>query len=195
MREIITKVYSFEELDAVAKEKARDWYRQADVGWDWYQLTLDDAKDCAKLFGLQIDDIYFELHIQGAGARFVGRYAYEKGGLAAVIKDRPEDEELHRIVRELQAIQSRNFYSLTASIKCGRDNMRVEVEDQRHNYGWLSDGNTAEKEIRDCMRDFAAWIYKRLDDKWEYLNSDEVVDESIIASEYEFTESGKRFVP
>lgn len=35
---------------------------------------------------------------------------------------------------------------------------------------------------------------KMLQEEYEYLMSDEAVDDSIIANEYEFTEDGKRFV-
>lgn len=41
------------------------------------------------------------------------------------------------------------------------------------------------------MRAFADWIYRQLETEYDYQNSDEQVDESIIANEYEFTEEGK----
>lgn len=36
-------------------------------------------------------------------------------------------------------------------------------------------------------------FYSALEKEYEYLNSDESVDENIKANEYTFTESGKRF--
>ena len=41
------------------------------------------------------------------------------------------------------------------------------------------------------MRDFAQWIYDGLEAEYEYRQSDEVIDEAMIANEYEFTEDGE----
>ena len=38
---------------------------------------------------------------------------------------------------------------------------------------------------------FARWYYRQLENEYEYLNSDESVDDLIRANEYTFTESGK----
>ena len=60
------------------------------------------------------------------------------------------------------------------------------------------DANGDEREIpvsdefRDLMRDFADWIYTSLEEQYESDTSDEVVDENMIANEYEFTEDGER---
>jgi len=43
------------------------------------------------------------------------------------------------------------------------------------------------------LRDLARWLYRRLEQEYEYRTSDEVVDETIIANDYTFTESGRRF--
>lgn len=45
-----------------------------------------------------------------------------------------------------------------------------------------------EENARDAMR----WIYHQLEREYEYQNSDEQVDESIRANEYEFEENGAR---
>ena len=45
-----------------------------------------------------------------------------------------------------------------------------------------------EANARDAMR----WIYRQLEREYEYQTSDEVVDENIIANEYEFDASGNR---
>jgi hypothetical protein len=48
--------------------------------------------------------------------------------------------------------------------------------------------------LKEAARDFMRWIYKQLEKAWEYENSDENVDESIRANDYQFTESGRRSV-
>jgi hypothetical protein len=44
MKEIITKVYKFDELSETAKEKVRDWFRQGNDGSFEWENILDDAK-------------------------------------------------------------------------------------------------------------------------------------------------------
>jgi hypothetical protein len=47
-----------------------------------------------------------------------------------------------------------------------------------------------EEELTEALRDFNRWIFKSLEKEYEYLMSDEQVDESIKANEYEFTKEG-----
>src|SRR5690606_30468585 len=106
----------------------------------------------------------------------------------------PLDTELHRIVDRLQRVQRQNFYQPVADISHhGRHShaysMRIEVDrdDDRALTG------NADDEIVEAMRDLAHWLYRQLEREWDYMNSDEVVDEGILANAYTFTESGRRF--
>ena len=47
--------------------------------------------------------------------------------------------------------------------------------------------------ITEALRDLARWLYRQLEREYEYLTSDEAVDESIVANDYTFTGSGRRF--
>ena len=49
-----------------------------------------------------------------------------------------------------------------------------------------------EKELKDILKSFMNYIYKRLVQTDEYMNSNEAVDENILANEYEFLKDGKR---
>ena len=44
--------------------------------------------------------------------------------------------------------------------------------------------------IQKLLRDLMKWLYKTLETEYDYLNSDEQVDETIKANEYEFTVAG-----
>lgn len=192
-----------------------------DDSCDW-EFVYEDAERMAELMGIEIDRrawtnaggykgsepcIYFSgFSSQGDGACFEGTYRYKKGAVAAIKKEtgfghkRPDgtvgtgDKELIRIATELQAIQRKHFYKLRAA--CTRNGhyyhsgcMSVDVEDSENRYRDLGD---AEGEIRQLMRDFADWIYGRLNDEYDYQTSDEAVEESILANEYEFYQSGER---
>lgn len=195
MREITTKVYTFDELSDDAKEKAREWFRQ-DVftdSNDW-EFVYEDAKEIASMFGLDIQKIYFTgFASQGDGACFEGEYSFRPGGLKAVKDHAPQDIELHSIVEALQDIQRRNFYQLTATTTHSghyyhSGYMTVDIE-RKDGKDW-SDG--ARDEIKDQLRNFADWIYYQLEAEYDYQMSDEAVDENIRINEYEFTEKGER---
>lgn len=210
MHTITTTVYTFDELDERAKERARDWWRSSSFSDsnDWDHVYAD-AERIGSLMGIEISQrtfktvgggsgsepcIFFSgFSSQGDGACFEGCYRYKKGGVKAVMSEAPTDKELARIVKALQDVQRRHFYALTASCKhrgyyqhsgC----MHVEVEDDRYRYRDIGD---AEDDIAQLMRDFADWIYKQLENEYEYQNSTEVVDEMLKANQYTFTEEGK----
>jgi hypothetical protein len=51
----------------------------------------------------------------------------------------------------------------------------------------------AESIVTDALRDLANWLYRQLEQEYDYLTSDEAVDETLIANDYTFTEEGRRF--
>ena len=204
MRVIEKEIFKYEELDDRAKDKAKDWYRQFvfNEHCDW-EFVLEDAVQAAEILGIGIgrrrgsweSAIYFSgFWSQGDGACFEGSYRYAKGAAKRVREEYPEDKELHRIADELQTIQRRNFYKLCARMThSGRYShsgcMDVSVWHYDDQYRDIGD---AEDDIAQLMRDFADWIYGQLEKEYEYQCSDNVVEESIIANEYEFDEYGDR---
>ena len=57
---------------------------------------------------------------------------------------------------------------------------------------WQDMTGDAEEIIVEAMRDLARWLYRQLEREHDYLSSDEVVDETIAANDYTFTETGHR---
>lgn len=199
-RVIETTVYSFNELSDSAKDVARDWYRR-DSEFDAHDVIYD-ANEIAAILGIEISQrresralaIYWTgFSSQGDGACFEGRYQYRKGAAKAIREHAPKDTELHRIADELQTLQSRYFYKLEAATThrgfyyhsgC----MVVSVADNRTQRG--ESDSFAEDTLSQLMRDFADWIYRQLERDYDWHMSDDVVDESIVANAYEFSESG-----
>lgn len=195
MRTIEKTVYQFDELTDGTKEKARDWFRESvfseSYDWEW---VYEDAKECGRLMGIEVDKIYFSgFSSQGDGACFEGSYKYRKGAAKAIRQHGPQDTGLHHIADQLQAVQKRHFYRLTAS--CNHRGhyyhsgcMSVNVDYSGDDYRDIGD---AEIEITDLLRAFADWIYSQLEAEYDYQISDESVDENIRANQYEFTETGE----
>ena len=197
---IETTVYQFNELNDRAKEKARDWFRNASAGDSFFsESTIEDAKEIGKILGIDIDNVYFSgFCSQGDGACFTGSYEYRKGWKKALKAYVGGDSlpKLLAIGETLQKAQAKNFYELTASATHrGRYShsgcMAVDVERDSNNYQGMTDD--AESDVTDELRCFADWIYSQLETEYEWINSDEVVDESIIANEYTFEIDGSRF--
>ncbi len=205
-------VYQYGELSDKAKEKARQWYRDASAqDSDWYDFIFDDAARMASILGIEIATqtyntvgggtsaepaIYFSgFWNQGDGACFEGRYSYAKQAHKAIRKEAPQDNELHRIADALFELQKANGYKIEASVKHrGRYSHKycteIDVTDSRTGNNVESDD--VEANTAGLLRDFMDWIYKQLESEWEYRNSDGYVTETIEANGYEFNEDGRR---
>jgi len=191
---IETTVYNFKELSDDAKEKAREWWREAAFDHEWYDFTYEDAKNMASLMGIEIDKIYFSgFSCQGDGAQFNGFYSYNKGSVKKVKDQAPKDEELHRIVTELYEFQCRYFFSVQATIKTSGhySHSGCTSIDGADRHGDLDHEENAT--LTQILRDYMDWIYGQLEAEYNYQNADEQVDDSIRANEYTFTENGRRF--
>lgn len=205
------QIFKYDELSDRAKETARQWFCSTAFNYscDW-EFVYEDAARMAEILGIGLRtrpvklmgggtrqglNIYFSgFWSQGDGACFEGTYHYKPGALKAIKAEAPQDEELQRIARELQAVQARHFYKLTASMShSGHYShsgcMDVSVEHSEDPYRDIGD---AEDDIRQLMRDFADWIYAQLEKEYNYQTSDEVVEEAILANEYTFDEDGNR---
>jgi hypothetical protein len=208
-----TTVYCLNELSEAGRDKARTWYREAAFDDDWYDCVFDDFETICGILGVQLKTrpvplfggggthakpcIYFTgFSSQGDGACFEAVYAYEKGMPRNIRAHAPQDTELHAIADALQAAQRRNFYQLRAAITHrGRYNheycMAILVERDSLTSQGMTAG--AEDAVITALRNLARWLYRQLEREYEYQISNAVVDEAIIANDYTFTETGRRF--
>jgi len=213
MPEVIqTTVYTLDELDSHARARARDWYRQASNDDDWHEAVFEDFERVCEILGVELATRSVRLYgggtrqkpciwfsgfsSQGDGACFEGSYRYRKGAARSIRAYAPKDERLAAIANELQQIQCNNLYGLEARMTHrGRYYheycMAVSVE--RASDSYQSPTPDAEEIVAEAMRDLARWLYRQLEQEYEYQTSDEVVDECIEANGYMFTKVGQRF--
>lgn len=213
MPEVIeTIVYKFGELSERAKENARAWYREGGFDYDWYEFVLEDFGQICECLGIRLKTSLVRLvgggtrdepriHFtgfwsQGDGASFQALYSYQKGAPRAIREHAPKHTTLHGIADRLHAIQRRNFYQLRADVShrghyyheyC----MAISVE--RRSPSCQDMTIDAEETVIEVLRDLARWLYRQLENEYNALNSDEMVDETIVANAYTFTSSGRRF--
>ena len=192
MQEHVIKTYSFKELSEEAQQTAIEKLYDINVDDEfWSECILDDAKEIGQLIGIAIKNIYYSgFYSQGDGACFEGSYAYQIGGLKALKEYAPEDKELHRIARRLQEIQAINFYQLEASVKQSGHYYHefcTDIQVDRH-YECAND--YAIEEITELLRDFMHWIYRQLEQEYEFQTSEEQIQDTILANDYQFNING-----
>lgn len=190
---IETTVFTYDELSGKAKAKARDWYSQGALDYPWYDSIYEDAKTIGALMGIAIDKIYFSgFACQGYGACFEGNYEYAKGAAKAIAAYAPQDETLRDIAAALQETQRKAFYRLSAKVyhtghyyHSNSTSIHVFYESDFAN-------SNVDDSITESLRAFMDWIYLQLETEHDYITSDDVMAENIIANEYTFTIDGKR---
>lgn len=195
-------VYTYDELSDEAKARARDWWREASAGDNWFsEAVIEDAATIAPMLGVDLHyrtarlygggtrqkpAIYWAgFYSQGDGACFEGSFDGDKVNPTGLREHAPQDSELQRIADGLA--QARG---MTATIRhTGHYSHEHSVT-----FDWDYDESKAgatEEDIEDLLRDFMRWIYRALEREYEYVMGNECVAETIEANEYEFDESGR----
>ena len=185
MRVIEKTIYQFDELSDAAKEKAREWFRDA-LADDWgAESVIDYAKHDGALIGFGVDRVCWRgFWSQGDGACWAGSVTYYRGRPSDVARECPQDAEIQRIARAWQDLQRRNNNQVRGRVSADYRHMRTSVS------AYWADGSD-EDDANQIVSEFADWIYRSLEKEYDYQMSDERVDETIRANKYEFGENGE----
>lgn len=172
MRTKTINLYQFEELTAKAKERARSWYREGHLHYEWWDCLYDDASS----IGLKITEFdlggrkqikgYLTVSVQECCTRILAAH-----GASC---------ETYKLADSWQA-QSEQLAELLAA------RWGDEAEEVRETLEAEQEEHAAEFE-QALLEEYFVF----LDKEYDYLNSDEAVDESIMANGYEFDEDGDR---
>lgn len=195
MRTIQTTVYQFDELTDKAKEKARDWYRDATAGESYYLEDIyGSLKATFKAAGIKLTDWSLGPYNRSNQVTFDMGNAGELTGARALAWLENNLFEKVRITPAEFAERRKDFLSYGPAYRVGRlrpcpftgmcyddDYIDSLVKD-------IKSGDT----LRDAFRNLADVCGRLCEQECEYQNEDDTVDESIRANEYEFTEDGKR---
>jgi hypothetical protein len=157
-------VYQFSELDEQAKERARQWFRAgSDYSCEWEYIQED-----AKNVGLIIERLDQYHANKGRFERFAEDTAER------ILKEHGESGETHKTAKV--------FLSGIKALKRDEDGELYLQEQDK--------AAALETEfLHDLLEDYRIMLEKEI----EYQNSDEQVDENIVANEYEFTADGRLF--
>ena len=193
------EVFKLEELDENTRQKAyencvfSDWY----LDYGWWDFICDDVKRTAKIIGIEIDKIYFSgFSSQGDGACFEGSYKYASGWRKAFTDEYGPDnaslKEVIWIAEQLQAVQRKAFYKLSASVKQSGFYMHsgcTDITVYNDGSAWNATDDQ-EEEISQLLREYMDYIYKCLEREYDYLTSFEAFKETCEANDYKFDEDG-----
>lgn len=168
MRTAQVYYYKFDELSDKAKERALDWWRQGALDYDWFDCVYEDASRV----GIRITG--FDT---GRGCEITGEF----NGTA--------EETAEKIIAEHgegtdTAAEARDYQKTLAEFMA-----TAEKDEDGELATW---GLAADKEDidRGFLRAVLESYLATLREEAEYLQSDEVGEDELIANEYEFTEDG-----
>lgn len=201
---------SFSDLSEKAQQRAIDdaRYSEMDGSYDWWDSVFEDAVRMAALLGIEIDQheriegrcgpkIYFSgFCSQGDGACFRGTYRPKPDAFAAVEAE-CNDETLIDLAKRLTALNVENALHhevklcyVTVSTYGGYSHSNTMSATYEYDADVVEADSAFEDDLLACLREFADWIYEQLEAAFNYLTSDEVVRERLIADEYVFDEDG-----
>ncbi len=201
MRTEQISIYKYNELSDKAKEKARDWWRNASCGETyWSDCVIDEVKEQGGFMGLNIENVYFSgFWIQGDGACFEGSWSaasVNAGKVADGWGDSRETQEIKAVAASFAEIaktwpeagfkvKHRGHYShencTSFDVSMGEDE-ETSIADEV---------DEAESALIETAKKLMRWTYRQLEKAYEDYNSDANIAENIEANDYEFTEDGK----
>lgn len=177
---IVRTLYRFDELNEEAKEKAREWYRNGALDYEWWDGIYDDAATV----GLKIASFGLDRRKGVEGKLTMSIVESCK----AILKEHGPDCDTYKLAGDFL----KAFNALDNAKDEAIQDMTVEDIDNEKETDILEHFKTDVEDLQDqyvyALREEYASILQR---EYEYLLSDECVDGTIEANEYEFTESGK----
>lgn len=172
MKTLTINLYEFNELPAEIQAKVLNDNRDINVSHDWWDCTLEDAKN----IGLKITSFDLDRNRHAKG-EFIGT-AYET---ACKIKS-DHGESCETCKTAIDFISEYDGAEVLWPVIEDEDGQDTN-EDNRNEYI----KELEEEFLKSLLEDYSIMLQREC----EYLQSDEAVKDSLIANEYTFEESGK----
>jgi hypothetical protein len=178
--------FYYDELSGSAQERALNNHAQS-LGQDWHECILQDLTDDLTHLGVYNPRIgYSGFSSQGNGAHFTGDYSYAVGSQGWFGKE----SELAILVKELNALQRRNFYQLTAEITHRgfyRHENCTHISVDRKDGACVTD--EVADELAEALRSIMRHCYRALEKEYDYQTG-EGAEEYLRSNEERYTEDG-----
>jgi hypothetical protein len=219
-RKFQVEVFTYDELKTEeAKEKARDWFRDATL-WEmqWSEFTVQDILEAANCLNIAVKhregtrrsgaktavpEVEWSVYSSQSGPVFQinGRWSADGFDPAKVVAYAPQDVRLKQIAEGLHDLaKAMNHYAAHQDHEYSPGSIEITIGLNRNLVGLEEDDQTAlvdslegpVKEAKGYLRGFMAWAAKRLEEAYEYEVSRETIEENIRNNEYTFLEDGDR---
>ena len=198
MRQITVNLYTFEELNNDAKEKAREWWRSGcfDSHVD-YEPIYEGIIEKTAEYGMDIneDNISWSgFWCQGDGASFTCedidiRTVCEKLGIT--FKHGLNELFFDTTSASINRISHHYSHKYTVEVNVTAAEW-VHWGEYKHITAYLEKkGEELEKKLTELKNRLCDKLYKDLEEEYEFQTSDAEVNEALIANGYEFYEDGK----
>lgn len=200
MRVVETKVYTFEELSATAKEVAIENHRDVNTRDGWWEPIFEGITEEAEQAGFKVESIYFSgFWSQGDGAMF--EYTTVGDTLLNKFVDQLDLSPLRKSwLRSQTFAQSRG----THSGHYYHENCCSHVIDFEPNFGydldntnfcdWINSfADQYEQFVISEYKTLCGELYSRLNKYNDELTSDQEVADTIIMNDWEFDVDGNNF--
>ncbi|NMB83292.1 MAG: hypothetical protein GYA14_15900 [Ignavibacteria bacterium] len=206
MKTIEVKLYSFSELSEEAKERAVENLSTINVNYEWWDAVYEDFENLCRELRIEVDlkKTYFNgFCCQGSGSSFNASFNLRdllksieaKRHLSYAPKDAPE-LCLPDIDRRVLKLLYKNYIPVYCSIKDCNGGMSVSASvsiyfDKLYSSNIDKELDKIEDYCQEIADELNNWLYRRLEQEYEYLTSEEAIIDTIEANEYYFTEDGK----
>lgn len=189
MRQEVVNIYRFEELEGTARDKAREWYR-SDMSID-YEFENDYL---IEWFANQLEEMGYWVPDHTNKSWWIMWDDYQNVSLKKVDIDDLDkiakwllDEKAYRRFKMIKAVadfeyevSSDAYVDMVGHLRCDYPKVADVLEE-------------LERAISDDISNVEYRFKNQIRESYEYIESDEHIDGSIIANEYEFTENGRRW--
>jgi len=197
MRTVETKLYTFEELSAEAKQTAIENHRDINTYDGWWEPIFEGITEEAEQAGFHVGNIYFSgFWSQGDGAMF--EYTTVGDTLLNKFVDQLDLSPLRK-----QWLRSQTFAQSEGTHRGHyyHENCCSHNVDFEPNFGWnenfsnwiSSFGDQYEEFVISEYKTLCRELYDRLSKYNDELTSDEDVADTIKMNDYEFTEDGQTY--
>jgi len=210
MKTIQINLYSFEELDEKAKQKALQAYHDLNTDYNWWDFIYDDFVTVCQYLGISVDKktIHFEgFYSQGDGSSFGAEVDFVKLLNGIENESWREYAPKQEFGFTLPGIDKR----VLTLVKDSKIELAARIMSRKRGYGVVVDlgldysGETAknhdliygeldklEKWFDGVADNLNVFLYRSLQNEYEYQTTDEAIAESIEANDYCFTVDGKK---
>ena len=205
----------YDELNEKAKARARQQQVDHDTDGDWYRSVYEDAKQMGGIIGLEIGwgnkpflISFAGFWSQGDGCCWTGHIDTKKFvGAVEAMKAETSDGDLFELAKQAEAIHEKLVVHEVSNrlIVIGEEEdwhfpdcvpgIRVRIEGNERYWTTRVDGSEDfsiefTKVFNDLANSFAKWIYRSLEQQYEFMIDDKNTEATIREYDPDFDEEG-----